>query len=522
MNPFFGNGKFMNTNIISNTIRNQANVNRIQQAMIMQFNLQIQQKVLTDYEIKMRRMLEKEQEKVMKKKIENPYTMKTLQMQKKIEEEKRQEKIYQEKIESYYKNNLYEIDFRRIKQQIKDFNDIKNKLEIIIKNLEECINYNNKIINDYSKEPLNKEIYINLINLSSSIEDIYENKSKELKRYIIEMNDIYKLGMKELKDNYLNEFNKKYKTKLSDKNNYLGFRNTEILNLGKIDEATFKDLCRINFNYIKELELKFEDNIDISPLKNFSYHDLNYLGLIGKIKNINILSQLPFKSLQTLFLSGNDFSSNYIDIFENISFNDLKRLILIGNQISNIKGLSKVKFYNLTELNLQTNLISDLSSIELFPFTKLEKLDLDNNLIFNIDYLSNANFPLLKTLILSNNKISNINVLSKVKFNKLISLILKDNKIENIDILSSVPFINLSMLDLGNNLIKNINVLGNIPFKINDLKINNNPITDYRILYNTRTINSIAIINVDRQQHASIQNIGYSLGFIINNIRLCE
>ena len=77
MNPFFGNGKFMNTNIISNTIRNQANVNRIQQAMIMQFNTQIQQKVLTDYEIKMRRMLEKEQEKVMKKKIENPYTMKT-------------------------------------------------------------------------------------------------------------------------------------------------------------------------------------------------------------------------------------------------------------------------------------------------------------------------------------------------------------------------------------------------------------------------------------------------------------
>ena len=125
-------------------------------------------------------------------------------------------------------------------------------------------------------------------------------------------------------------------------------------------------------------------------------------------------------------------------------------------------------------------------------------------------------------MILSNNKISNINVLSKVKFKKLISLILKDNKIENIDILSSVPFINLSMLDLGNNLIKNINVLGNIPFKINDLKINNNPITDYRILYNTRTINSIAIINVDRQQHASIQNIGYSLGFIINNIRLCE
>ena len=60
-------------------------------------------------------------------------------------------------------------------------------------------------------------------------------------------------------------------------------------------------------------------------------------------------------------------------------------MILIGNQISNIKGLSKVKFYNLTELNLQTNLISDLSSIELFPFTKLEKLDLDN--IKNFDFI---------------------------------------------------------------------------------------------------------------------------------------
>lgn len=181
--------------------------------------------------------------------------------------------------------------------------------------------------------------------------------------------------------NYLDDFNKKYNAQLSDKNIYIGFRDTWMLKIGKIDEVIFKELCRINFDSVEELELKFEDNIDISVLTKFSYHDLSFLGLIGKIRDINILNKLPFKSLTTLFLSGNNFSNNDFNIFESMPFNNLTKLIFGGNKINDLKALSKAKFHNLRELLLLNNSISDLNGIELFPFTNLEKLDLDNNLI---------------------------------------------------------------------------------------------------------------------------------------------
>ena len=49
-----------------------------------------------------------------------------------------------------------------------------------------------------------------------------------------------------------------------------------------------------------------------------NYINISFLGLIGKIKDINILSKLPFKNLTTLFLSDNDFSNTNFDIFRNI------------------------------------------------------------------------------------------------------------------------------------------------------------------------------------------------------------
>ena len=142
-------------------------------------------------------------------------------------------------------------------------------------------------------------------------------------------------------------------------------------------------------------------------------------------------------------------------------------------------------------------------------------MDLDNNLIYNIDYLSEANFPFLNILILSNNKISNINVFSQVKFQKLKYLILKGNLIEDIEVFSRVPFTYLSLLDLGKNSIKNINVFQYISFKLKELKINNNPINDFRIINNIQLMNGLSIY-VDRRQQTSIVYQGYPL----TNIKL--
>ena len=108
---------------------------------------------------------------------------------------------------------------------------------------------------------------------------------------------------------------------------------------------------------LKLLELKFEDNIDINVLTKATYRNLSFLGLIGKIKDISILSKLPFKYLKSLLLINNDFFNTNIDIFRNASFKNLEILILQHNKINNIEGLTKAPFYELRNLSLEYNSI---------------------------------------------------------------------------------------------------------------------------------------------------------------------
>ena len=161
-----------------------------------------------------------------------------------------------------------------------------NKLRKYIKDLEECIEYNNKITNDYSKYPYDKYNLTHILKLSYSIVDIYEDKLK-IQNCMNEIENIYKSAKKELKDNALNDFNKKYNTRLFDQQN-IGFRN--MFELGKLDEVKFNYFCLINFYEIQELELKFEDNINIDSLLKVSYYqNIKILSLSGKIKDISIL-----------------------------------------------------------------------------------------------------------------------------------------------------------------------------------------------------------------------------------------
>jgi len=63
--------------------------------------------------------------------------------------------------------------------------------------------------------------------------------------------------------------------------------------LGKLDEVKFNDFCLINFYEIQELELKFEDNINIDSLLKVSYYqNIKILSLSGKIKDISIFLNL--------------------------------------------------------------------------------------------------------------------------------------------------------------------------------------------------------------------------------------
>ena len=155
-----------------------------------------------------------------------------------------------ELIKNYFYSKLYEIDFKRIKNQIKSFKKMKDKLMNYIQTLEKSIKYNDIIMHDYLEDPNNKINYQNLLKLSSSIEDIYENNLREFELYKNEIRIIYKQSIEELKNNNLNDFNKKYNFHIKDEN-FVSFRKIGLLKFNKFDEVQFKELCRINFKNIK-------------------------------------------------------------------------------------------------------------------------------------------------------------------------------------------------------------------------------------------------------------------------------
>ena len=428
-------------------------------------------------------------------------------------QKKEQEKI--NNINDYYNSKKYEIDFKRIEYQNKIFQEIKKKLMYFINNLEKLMEVNKKILDTYLEKPYIDINYTNLITLSCSIEDQYEDILQKILTCFNEIKNIIKLGIKDLKNNYLNDFNKKYNAYIKDEY-YVGFRNTGLLKLYKLDEVKFKELCRINFHNLKELELKYEDNINIEVLTKATYKDISFLGLLGKISDINILSNLPFKNLTTLFLSNNDFSQSNIDIFRNVPFLNLKKLLLSGNKIINIEGLYKSKFFELIELNLDNNLIRDINPLKKFQFLKLERFSLCGNKISNINILSEVKFTNLQLLRLDNNQIRDIDVLSKVPFINLDTLILKENQIEDISVFSYAPFIHLTHLDLRNNQINNISVFSIVPFiNLQRLLISHNKINDFRV-FSSVPFKQYLTIFVDNRQLIFINQIKG-----LNNLKFC-
>jgi Leucine-rich repeat (LRR) protein len=419
-----------------------------------------------------------------------------------INNEKTATQLKEEGIKHYNSSKNYEIDFTRINHQKDNFTIITKKLSKFIKKLEECVKHNTKIVNEYSSEPLKDENYTNLLKLSCSIEDIYENTLRDFTSISKEIYNIYKSGVQKLKENYIKDFNKKYNANLYEDKIYVGFR--DFLDEGnykleKLNEVQFKELCRIDFKKIRDLEIKFLDNINIDVLMRASYINLAFLGLFGKTKNMDILSKLPFKSLNTLLLGENSF--NNLDLFRNVPFIKLKRLVLSGNKINNLFGLSKAPFFDLESLELTYNNISDIQPLVEIPFKNLEILNLNCNNIENINCLSQFSFPNLRILSLSNNKITNINIFSYVKFHKLDSLLLANNQIKNIDVFSNVSFYNLQHLDLRDNLINNINVLNKVPFtNLSRLFLSHNKIKNYEVISHLNFKNMLDIY-VDRLQN---------------------
>ena len=175
------------------------------------------------------------------------------------------------------------------------------------------------------------------------LKEIFEKIKNKRKLNIIKYNKILMIKLDINKADFeiyitLKKFNNKYKVNIEDidiNEVYLKNKNIGIEGL--------KDLVKINFNELEELNLSENGISIIDILEKANYKKLKQLDLhYNKISDIKVLEKVKFEKLEELYLFGNKISD--INILENVNFTKLKQLYLFDNNISDIKVLEKVNF----------------------------------------------------------------------------------------------------------------------------------------------------------------------------------
>lgn len=316
-------------------------------------------------------------------------------------------------------------------------------------------------------------------------------------------------------------------------------KNSSKLNLLKADkEKDFNDLIQKLLKINKDERLSFNDYIKhnfwssqnkktvkiTEPILNIINNEdnkefINKKEVIFEFKTENLkeeLNNFEKKDLKYVkIFKYSDFASKKSDLqdeyimkwLSKLSFSNLSKIYLDGNNFENIEGLSKLELYTLTDLYLNSNILNNINELSKMKFENLTLLDLSENQINNLDSLTKANFENLSILNLSENKINSISSLRNFKFNYLTILNLGFNQINNIDIFSEVCFTNLNVLYLNNNQIENINVFNNIPFvKLEILNLNSNNIKSIDCLKNSK-LKMLKELNLSFNKIEDIKNL---------------
>ena len=340
-------------------------------------------------------------------------------------------------------------------------------MNICLKCTEDNIHLNHKIIKYNEIIPNKKDI------------DYIKNKFK-IKKNNINYNDI---NIVVLNDIIINTFNR-------NKQNY-----NSIINMKKYLEI------------IKDTSLLENNDIKIkNAINKFSYIyniDFGVNDLIINLKTKDIgneglktLCSIQFSQLKEIILVENDISD--INALRHLRLYNLKILNLSYNKISNISILSKLNLVNVQQLHLDENNISDISPLtsNVNNFTQLKKLFLSFNNITDISIFSKGGFlQCLKELHLNNNNIKDISVLKNNIFNQLQKLVLHHNQIEDISPFKTCNLYQLQELYLNDNYIINLdglNTKNNIFDSLQKLYLNNNNIVDLN------SLNGIALKNLQK------------------------
>ena len=307
---------------------------------------------------------------------------------------------------------------------------------------------------------------------------------------------------------------------ISDKEKDFNDLIQKLLKINKDERISFNDYIKHNFwsSQNKQTVKIYEPNLNAIN-KDDSKEFVNKKEIIFEFKTDNFKKELnnfeknDLKDVEIFKYSGfaskeSDLKDDYImKWLSKLSFFNISKLYLNGNDFETIEGLSKIELYSLTDLYLNCNKLNNINELSRLKFENLTLLDLSENQISNIDSLTKVNFENLSILNISENSINNISSLGNFNFNNLTILNLGFNQITNIDIFSKVYFSNLNVLYLNNNQIENIKVFNNIPFeKLEILNLNSNNIKNIDCLKNSK-LKMLKELNLGFNKIEDIKNL---------------
>ena len=368
--------------------------------------------------------------------------------------------------------------------------DGRNNIKEINNEINNLIEFNEKILKYIQDFKHNKDYLQSIINIGNSLRKGNNRNSKDIKCLLLALHEDLEIS------------NKSYNSLIKDKKIIL-FRKEKFLHLNKreLDDQDFKKISQIKFNQLKEIDISDNKITNVNPFKKMTLPFLEFLNLsYNQIQYIEPVTKLKSENLQYIFLQNNKIEDMETFLESDFPFlkilraecyntnldykNDKKKIEEISNKINDkyrerfiCKTIEEQinefkKEYNDISLDATTIDLSDVKTshgdkmlkklfliITYKQTNEIKKLILRNNNINDPSMLSRINFCKLKILDLSVNKIKNLEFLLDMKAENLKYLFLDNNNIEEIYHILKANFPNLEAISLYNN-----------KFKFNEMK----------------------------------------------------
>ena len=239
------------------------------------------------------------------------------------------------------------------------------------------------------------------------------------------------------------------------------------INIYKSNLNDITDLCNLNLINLKKLKLADNCIINIKPILNANFKDLEILSFAqNKLGNDNIeyLCNLNFQKLIELNLYSNNITDSKIFNLKNnekclpsLENFDIGCNFIDWNYNNDLDNKDNVKydFSSLKQIGLTTGIFDDrtITFIHRFKLKNLEYLYMGRNNFHSITFLDTIDLPVLKYFSVHTSNVTDFYPLNKYK--SLEQIYMKGCCISKIDKLKEFveKLSNLKILDLSENLI---------------------------------------------------------------------